>query len=74
MCKKSIILEAITDQSMWIWQAFFGLSRKNKDNNVLDCSPLIANIWEGHGQDMSFEVNSYRYPHYYLLADGIYPK
>jgi hypothetical protein len=29
---------------------------------------------EGHGQDMSFEVNGHRYPHYYLLAHGIYPK
>ena len=42
--------------------------------NVLDRSPLIANFLEGHGQDMSFEVNGHRYPHYYLLADGIYPK
>ncbi len=23
---------------------------------------------------MSFEVNGHRYPHYYLLADGIYSK
>jgi hypothetical protein len=44
------------------------------DINVLDHSPLVANVLKGHGQDMSFEVNGHRYPHYYLLADGIYPK
>jgi hypothetical protein len=72
--KKSIILEAIADQSLWIWHAFFGLHGENNDINVLDRSPLIANFSEGHGQDMSFEVNGHMYPHYYLLADGIYPK
>ena len=46
----------------------------NNDINVLDRSPLIANFLEGHNQDMSFEVNGHRYPYYYLLADGIYPK
>ena len=45
-----------------------------KPPNVLDCIPLIANFLKGHGQDMSFEVNGQRYPHYYLLADGIYSK
>ncbi len=70
----SIILEAIADQCLWIWHAFFGLHEGNNDINVLDRSLLIANFLEGHGQDMSFEVNGHRYPHYYLLADGIYPK
>jgi hypothetical protein len=46
----------------------------NNDINLLDCSPLIANFLEGHGQDMSFEVNGHRYPYNYLLAGGIYPK
>ena len=70
----SIILEPIADQSLWIWHVFFGLPGGTNDINVLDRSPLIANFLEGHGQDMSFEVNGHRYPHYYLLADGIYPK
>ena len=38
----NIILKAITDRSLWIWHAFFGLSRANKNTNVLNCSPLIA--------------------------------
>jgi hypothetical protein len=33
---RSIILEAIADQSSWIWHAFFGLPGSNNDINVLD--------------------------------------
>ena len=29
--KKSIILEAIVDHSLWIWHAFFGLPGGNND-------------------------------------------
>ena len=50
------------------------MPRGNNDINVLDRSPLVANLLRGHGQDMSFEVNDRRYPHYYLLAYGLYPK
>jgi hypothetical protein len=31
----SIILEAIADQSLWIWHAFFGTVGSNNDINVL---------------------------------------
>ena len=71
--KNSIILEAIANQSLWIWHAFFGLPGKNNNINVLDRSYLMANFLRGHGHDMSFEVNGHKYLHYYLLADGIYP-
>jgi hypothetical protein len=33
---RSIILEAIADQSLWIWHAFFGLPGGNNDINVLN--------------------------------------
>jgi hypothetical protein len=71
---RSIILEAIADQSLWIWHAFFGLPGGNNDINVLDRSPLVANLLGGEGSDMSFEVNGHVYSRYYLLADGIYPQ
>ena len=41
---RSVILEAIVDQSTWIWHAFFGLSGGNNDINVLDRSPLVVNM------------------------------
>ena len=70
---RSIILEAIADQSLWIWHAFFGLPGGNNDINVLDRSPLISNMLRGPGKDISFEVNGHIYPRFYLLTDGIYP-
>ena len=69
----SIILEAIADQSLWIWHAFFGLPGGNNDINVLDRSPLVSNMLRGEGRDLSFQVNGHVYPRFYLLADGIYP-
>jgi hypothetical protein len=71
---RSVILEAIADQSLWFWHAFFGLPGGNNDINVLDRSPLIANLLKGEGQNMSFQVNGHVYPRYYLLTDGIYPQ
>ena len=72
--KNSIISKAIEDQSLWIWHAFFGLPGGDNDINILDRSSLIANFLEGHCQDMNSEVNGHRYPHYYLLGDGINPQ
>jgi hypothetical protein len=71
---RSIILEAVADQSLWFWHAFFGLSRGNNNINVMDRSPLIANLLKGEGHNMSFSVNGHVYPRYYLLTDGIYPQ
>jgi hypothetical protein len=71
---RSIILEAVADQSLWIWHAFFGMPGGNNDINVLDRSPLISNFLRGEGSDMRFTVNDNVYNRYYLLADGIYPQ
>ena len=59
---RSIILEAIADQSLWIWHAFFGLPGGNNDINVLDRSPLVSNMLRGEGRDLSFQVNGHIYP------------
>jgi hypothetical protein len=71
---RSIILEAVADQSLWIWHAFFGMRGGNNDINVLDHSPLITNLLQGEGNNMQFEVNGHVYNRYYLLTDGIYPR
>jgi hypothetical protein len=46
----------------------------NNDINVLDRSPLVANLFGGEGSDMTFQVNGHVYSRYYLLTDGIYPQ
>jgi hypothetical protein len=70
----SIILEAVADQSLWIWHAFFGMPGGNNDINILDRSPLITNLLRSEGNDMRFEINEHVYNRYYLLIDGIYPQ
>jgi hypothetical protein len=42
--KKSIILEAVADSSLYIWHVFFGLLGSNNDLNVLDRSLLVHNM------------------------------
>ena len=71
---RSIILEAIADQSMQIWHAFFGLPSGNNGINVLDRSSIVNNLLRGEGSGMIFLVNGKRYSTYYLLADKIYPQ
>jgi hypothetical protein len=71
--ERSLILEAIADQSLWIWHSFFGMPGSNNDINVLDRSPFVNDMLRGPSQDLSFIVNGKEYPRYYLLADGIYP-
>ena len=69
---RSVISEAVADQSTWFWHAFFGLSGGNNDINVLDRSLLVVNMLRGEGHDITFEVNGHTYPRYYLLTNGIY--
>jgi hypothetical protein len=56
-----IILEAIADQSLWIWYAFCGIAGSNNGINVLQRSPLVRNFLSGKYDDISFDVNSRRY-------------
>jgi hypothetical protein len=69
---KSIILEAIADQRLWIWHAYFGLPGGDNDLNVLSKSSFIQDFLGVVSVDLSFEVNGNKH-HYYLLVDRIYP-
>jgi hypothetical protein len=55
---RSIIFEAIGDQSFWIWHVYFSFPCNNKDINVLDRSPLITNLLQGLAQDMAIHIQS----------------
>jgi hypothetical protein len=41
---KSIILEVIANQRLWIWHTYFSLPTGNNDLNVLERSPLIQDL------------------------------
>eukprot|EP00171_Calliarthron_tuberculosum_P001712 IDg1712t1 len=43
----TIALEANADHNMWIWHCFFGMPGVANDINVLNNSPLLANIANG---------------------------
>jgi hypothetical protein len=70
----SIILEAVADEGLHIWHAYFGLPGANNDLTVLDRSPLIQNMLTSDARDFKFTVNGCEYDRYYLLTDGIYPR
>jgi len=69
--KPTIILEAVASDDLWIWHAFFGMSRSHNDINVLHRSPLFDNLAEGRASEVNFSVNDHDYSMGYYLADGI---
>jgi hypothetical protein len=68
---RSIILEAIVDQPLWIWHVFFGLPNGNNDINALDWLPLVTNLFRGLVVDMEFVSNGKTYPNYYLFVNDL---
>ena len=52
----------------------FWFTRRKQWPDILDRSPLVADLLRGEGSRFSFQGNGKTYPRYYLLADGIYPQ
>ena len=50
----TIVLEAVADQSLWIWHVFFGTAGALNDINVLDQSPLFEGQIAGTQWDVHF--------------------
>jgi hypothetical protein len=70
----TVILEAVATHDLWIWHSFFGMSGSNNDINVLQCSPILSKLVEGHAPPVDFVINGRHYNKGYYLADDIYPK
>lgn len=71
----TVTLEAIADESLWIWHAFFGMPGCLNDINVVEASPLIHNIASGmYPPPCEYVVNGVRRNKPYWLCDSIYPK
>ncbi|GJV95125.1 ALP1-like protein isoform X1 [Tanacetum coccineum] len=69
----TLMLEAVADQRLWIWHAFFGVPGANNDLNVLYGSPLFDDELADTAPECPFVVNGHTYRKCYYLADGIYP-
>jgi len=70
---RSIVMEAVSTQDLWIWHAFIGIPGSNNDINVLDRSPLLPEWFKGPAKEAEYQINGVNYQGSYLLADGIYP-
>ncbi|GJT43525.1 zinc finger, CCHC-type containing protein [Tanacetum coccineum] len=68
------MLEAVADQRLWIWHAYFGVPEANNDLNVLYGSPLFYDEIADIAQECPCIVNGHTYRKCYYLADGIYPE
>ena len=70
----AVTLEAIADQSLWIWHAFFGMPGCLNDINVVEASPLLDKIANGeYPPPCEYKINGVRRNKPYWLTDGIYP-
>ncbi|GJR90371.1 ALP1-like protein isoform X1 [Tanacetum coccineum] len=69
----TLMLEAVADQKLWIWHAYFGVPGANNDLNVLYGSPLFDDEIADIAPECPFVVNGHTYRKCYYLADGIYP-
>ncbi|GJX45784.1 ALP1-like protein isoform X1 [Tanacetum coccineum] len=70
----TIMLEAVADQQLWFWHAYFGVPGANNDLNVLYGSPLFDDLLTDKAPEALFAVNGKTYEKGYYLADGIYPQ
>ncbi|GKB52411.1 RNA-directed DNA polymerase, eukaryota, reverse transcriptase zinc-binding domain protein [Tanacetum coccineum] len=68
------MLEAVADQQLWFWHAYFGVPEANNDLNVLYGSPLFDDLLADKALEAPFQVNKKTYEKGYYLADGIYPQ
>ncbi|GJZ74295.1 ALP1-like protein isoform X1 [Tanacetum coccineum] len=69
----TLMLEAVADQKLWIWHAYFGVPGANNDLNVLYGSPLFDDELADRASECPFVVNRHTYRKGYYLADSIYP-
>jgi hypothetical protein len=72
----TVVLEAVVDQDLTFWHAFFGLPGSLNDLNVLEQSPLLRDLFSGKTVPrLSYKIGEgdERTMGYYL-ADGIYPE
>ncbi|GJZ51352.1 replication protein A 70 kDa DNA-binding subunit B [Tanacetum coccineum] len=68
------MLDAVADQQLWFWHAYFEVPGANNDLNVLYGSPLFDDLLLDKALEASFVVNRKTYVKGYYLAGGIYPQ
>eukprot|EP00956_Cyclotella_meneghiniana_P023786 scaffold46922_cov39-Cyclotella_meneghiniana.AAC.2 len=71
----TIGLEAVADNTLWIWHRSFGFPGTLNDLNIWERSPLFQSMQNGtHSEiDFDFELDGQTFSKLYYLVDGIYP-
>lgn len=70
----TVTLEAIADESLWIWHAFFGMPGCLNDINVIEASPLSEKIASGtYPPPCEYVIKGIKRNKPYWLTDAIYP-
>ncbi|XP_059668865.1 uncharacterized protein LOC132313949 [Cornus florida] len=68
--KKTLILEAVASQDLWIWHAFFGMPGSHNDINILDHSSVFNGIVNGQLPLVNYVVKEHHYRMGYYLSDA----
>jgi Plant transposon protein len=76
-----MVLEAVCDQNLWFWHAFYGVAGSMNDLSVLRLSKILKGFVSGEFEKLErdanvvpFSINNKEFKQLFLLVDGIYPK
>ncbi|KAE9330746.1 hypothetical protein PF008_g15661 [Phytophthora fragariae] len=72
--KPTMVLEAVADYNLRIWDCNFGSPGSLNDINILSQSPLLNDMLQGISPQVEFTISGNKHYVPYLLADGIYPE
>lgn len=70
----TIILKAVSDYDLRMWQAYFGMSGRNNDINILKSSNLFSKLSQGISPPANYTIQGQEYNIGYYFAEGIYTK
>jgi len=74
--KRSVVMETVCDEDLWIWHLFVGCPGSHIDLNDMHVSPLYLSVTNGEWPPRTFSytaIGTTRTLLYYLV-DGIYPR
>jgi len=76
MKRRTIVMETVCDENLYIWHIFIGAPGSLNDLNVLRISSLYFDVVEGvwPPRSFSFCVNGRTRRLLYYLTDGVYPQ
>ena len=76
-----MVLEAMCDQNLWLWHAFYGVAGSMNDLSVLRLSKLLKMFVTGEFEKLEklanivpYSIHDEEFQQLFVLVDGIYPK